>query len=234
MGTLAPCVGPDWADPRFAGNHDCFMLMEHVPGFCPLPTDWKRVTDVQVGIVNTCCRLLARLHARNWGRARVTALVRRCPWLDHRASNASFAPAMAEVVVKPFARQWSHALPASWDLPVLQRYARVLVPVLAYMDATDGAVVELARANGLAAPSVTMLHGDFRATNMIWPGTPRQYNTDTPSRDASNGPVVLDWQLVTIGNPMAEFAHWMTVDLPVEYRRQHEASIFRRCVGACG
>lgn len=214
---------------RSMAGSDLLLVMEAVEGHCPDPTEWTSSEDVPVGVPDMCVVQLARLHASFSG-APAARMARRHRFLDARSEKNALLPAFFQRVAPRYLSQWAHTFPAPWTSSPqraseeLKHAAAVLHDAMAWLDGDTSVISDGEGAQACTTPA-TLLHGDYRATNMVWPTYPSGETARTRATDLSP-PCVLDWQLCQVGNPMVDLAHQFCVDLPVEYRREHERRLF--------
>lgn len=100
----------------------------------------------------------------------------------------------------------------------LARTAQPLLPLLADLRDGLGAYFERARAG-----RQTLVHGDLHMDQVLLPA----------DRDA----VIVDWQLVHLGNVGVDVARLLVMSLPTEQRRRHETGLldtYRTTLEECG
>ncbi len=79
----------------------------------------------------------------------------------------------------------------------------------------DVAAFIASRGEHATTPGSTLLHGDFRLDNLLFPG-------------AGAAPVLLDWQLLGWGPGAGDIAYFLAQSLPLESRRTHEGALLAR------
>ncbi|HSR86778.1 MAG TPA: phosphotransferase [Streptosporangiaceae bacterium] len=134
---------------------------------------------------------LAVLHAAGWDSSELAAL----PWLNRSSPEASAL--MTAVVTELF--------PGFRD-----RYAGRLEP------GTLGLIEDFVpRADRYLADRNeprTIVHGDFRADNLLFGG---------------ERPIVLDWQTASFGSATSDLSYFLGSSLPVPVRQEHEQALVR-------
>jgi aminoglycoside phosphotransferase (APT) family kinase protein len=135
---------------------------------------------------------MAALHAAGWDDPDLEAL----PWLNrHSAEAAEFTAAMVAGLYDGFKERYASRLGPD----VIGLIEDFLPAMPRHLAARDG--------------SSTLMHGDFRADNLLF-GGPR--------------PVVLDWQTCAYGPGAADLAYLLGSSLPVRDRREHERALVER------
>ena len=134
---------------------------------------------------------LAALHAAGWGSPELAAL----PWLNRSSPEASAL--MTAVVTDLF--------PGFRD-----RYAGRLEP--GTLELIEGFVPRADRYLSDRNEPRTIVHGDFRADNLLF----------GPER-----PVVLDWQTTSFGSATSDLSYFLGSSLPVPVRQEHEQDLVR-------
>ncbi|WP_157963848.1 phosphotransferase [Actinocorallia populi] len=171
-----------------AENDDYTVLLEDLAPARP----GDQLAGITVEEAAAAADELALLHAAGWDSPDLAAL----PWLNrHDTASAEFTAAMITGLYEGFRERYADRLSAE-VLTLLEDF----VPRLgAYLTPGSG-------------PS-TLVHGDFRADNLLF-GRPR--------------PVILDWQTCAYGSPLSDLAYLLGSSLPVETRRAHERTLVRR------
>ena len=134
---------------------------------------------------------LAALHAAGWASADLAAL----PWLN-RSSPAATA-LMTAVVTDLFPG-------------FRERYAGRLEP--GALELIEDFVPRAGGYLGDRNEPRTIVHGDFRADNLLF----------GPDR-----PVVLDWQTASFGSATSDLSYFLGSSLPVAVRQEHEQALVR-------
>ncbi len=161
-----------------------------------------RVVDQTIGMDIADARRavdeLAAWHARFWGRSQ--ALV------DSGVAVSIGDPVYPAVLPTVFAEGWEK-LTANADVP-----PEILEVGPRWIDAMPKLLGEL------ASEPTTILHGDYRADNILF---------------ADDGSVVLlDFQLTGHGNASYDLAYFITQSLLVDTASEHERALFDRWVSA--
>jgi Phosphotransferase enzyme family len=135
---------------------------------------------------------LAALHAAGWGSPELAAL----PWLNRNTPDgaAFLAGVLADLYPGFRARFDGRVEPGT--LPLIEEF---LPRAPGYL-------------GGAEDQPRTIVHGDFRADNLLF-GGPR--------------PVVLDWQTCSYGSPANDLAYFLASSLLVADRQQHEEDLVR-------
>jgi Ecdysteroid kinase-like family len=134
---------------------------------------------------------LAALHAAGWGSPELAAL----PWLNRSSPEASAL--MTAVVTDLF--------PGFRD-----RYAGLLEP--GALELIEDFVPRSDRYLSDRNEPRTIVHGDFRADNLLF---------------GRGRPVVLDWQTTSFGSATSDLSYFLGSSLPVSVRQQHERDLVR-------
>jgi Ecdysteroid kinase-like family len=137
-------------------------------------------------------RELAALHAAGWDAAELAAL----PWLNR--SGADGAATLAAVLTDLYPR-------------FRERYAGRLEP--GTFSLIEDFLPKAASYLAAGAEPRTIVHGDFRADNLLFGAT---------------RPVVLDWQTAGFGAGTGDLSYFLASSLPVAVRRQYEEALVRR------
>jgi len=135
---------------------------------------------------------LALLHAAGWDSHELAAL----PWLNRSSPAASAF--MSTVVTDLF--------PGFRD-----RYAGQLEP--GTLELIEDFVPRAGRYLSDRREPRTIVHGDFRADNLLF----------GPER-----PVVLDWQTASFGSATSDLSYFLGSSLPVAVRQEHEQALVRQ------
>ncbi len=133
---------------------------------------------------------LAALHAAGWESQDLAALA----WLNRGTPDAAAFLAGAVSDLYPGFRDRYADRVQPGTLSLIEDF---LPCAAGFLAGTDG-------------EPVTIVHGDFRADNLLF-GGPR--------------PVVLDWQTCSYGNPAGDLAYFLGSSLPVARRRQYEEAL---------
>lgn len=139
---------------------------------------------------------LAAWHARWWGRADALA-----------ASGTTVSlgdPMYPALLPMVFAEGWEKVTGAM----------HVPAPILAVGERYAGAIEGLLR--DLSEAPTTMLHGDYRADNMLF--------------DADGRVALLDFQLIGTGRGVYDLAYFVTQSLSAETAADQEAALFERWI----
>ena len=141
---------------------------------------------------------LSALHAAGWDSRELAAL----PWLN-RSSPASAALMTGAVAgLYPGFRERFEQRLAAETLPLIEKF----IPKTAtYLES--------------AAGPRTLVHGDFRADNLLF----------GPDR-----PAVLDWQTCSFGTGVSDLSYFLASSLPVPDRQRHERDLVRRYQAGLG
>jgi aminoglycoside phosphotransferase (APT) family kinase protein len=134
---------------------------------------------------------LAALHAAGWARADLAALA----WLNR--SSPAAADLLRAVVTDLF--------PGFRD-----RYADRMEP--GSLELIEQFVPQLDRYLADRNEPRTIVHGDFRADNLLF---------------GPAGPVVLDWQTASFGTGSSDLSYFLGSSLPVPVRQEHEQALVR-------
>ncbi len=134
---------------------------------------------------------LAALHAAGWDRADLAAL----PWLNRSSPEASaLMTAVLTDLYPGFRDRYAGRLE-----PDTVSLIEDFLPVAArYLSAGEG--------------TRTIVHGDFRADNLLFGGA---------------RPAVLDWQTCSFGPGPGDLSYFLGSSLPVPQRRAHERDLVR-------
>jgi hypothetical protein len=135
---------------------------------------------------------LAALHAAGWQSDSLAAL----SWLNRSGPEASALMASAVEQLYPGFRD---------------RYAGRLEP--GTLPLLEAFVPQVGRYVAVRDEPRTIVHGDFRADNLLF-GHAR--------------PVVLDWQTASFGSATGDLSYFLASSLPVDVRREHEEALVRR------
>jgi hypothetical protein len=136
---------------------------------------------------------LAALHAAGWGSERLAAL----PWLNRNTPDSASLLASVVTQLYPGFRDRFTGRVDPGTLPLIEDFLP-LVP--GYLDGS-----------GDSQPR-TIVHGDFRADNLLF-GGPR--------------PFVLDWQTCSYGSAAGDLAYFLASSLQVPDRQRHEQDLVR-------
>jgi len=132
---------------------------------------------------------LAILHATCWGSPALAAL----GWLNrHDPARTASTAAMVTALYGGFRQRYADRL-APETLGVMETF----VPRLAAYLADRG-------------PASTLVHGDFRADNLLF---------------GRGRPAIVDWQSCQLGLGTADLSYFLGSSLPVSQRREHEGSL---------
>jgi hypothetical protein len=134
---------------------------------------------------------LAALHAAGWASTDLAAL----PWLNRSSPEA--AALMTAVVTDLFPG-------------FRERYAARLEP--GTLDLIERFLPCLGRYLSDRSEPRTIVHGDFRADNLLF----------GPAR-----PIVLDWQTASFGSGTSDLSYFLGSSLPVPVRQEHEHALVR-------
>lgn len=138
---------------------------------------------------------LARWHAAWWGRADALA---------EAGATLSLADAIYPAVVPMvFDEGWDKIVAAGIPIP----------PAIAAVRPRFNAAIEHLLADLAQAPT-TMIHGDFRADNLVF--------------DAAGAVAAFDFQLIGTGSGSYDLAYFVTQSLEVELAASAERSLFER------
>lgn len=162
-----------------------------------------RIIDQTVGMeiddAERCVDALAQWHARWWGRAEPVA---------ERGSAVSLAdPIYPAVLPMVFAEGWDKMQKEVDDIP-----AEIRSVAPGWSAAMPQMMLTLAQA------PTTLIHGDYRADNILF--------------DRDDNVVLLDFQLTGVGSGAYDLAYFVTQSLSPDVAAANEAALFDRYVGA--
>ena len=154
---------------------------------------------MDIGDAERCVEELARWHAAWWGAADAVA---------DRGSAVSLAdPIYPAVLPMVFGEGWEKLQKEVGDIP---EEIRAVAP--GWSDAMP------AMLQSLATSPTTLIHGDYRADNILF--------------DADGGVVLLDFQLTGVGSAAYDLAYFVTQSLAPEVAATNETALFDRYIAA--
>lgn len=162
-----------------------------------------RIVDQNLGMdiadAERCVEELARWHATWWGTAEAVA---------ERGSAVSLAdPIYPAVLPLVFGEGWEKLQKEVDHIP-----AEIRSVAPGWSDAMP------AMLQSLATAPTTLIHGDYRADNVLF--------------DADGGVVLLDFQLTGVGSGAYDLAYFVTQSLAPEVAATNEAALFERYIAA--
>lgn len=177
---------------------------------CPNCTDFillmEDLAPARVGDQLTGCsakqaelvvRELAEFHAAWWESPRLKDLT--WVWAFNNPIRSQAAVVAYTAAWGPFKQTWSKHVPAAL-LEAGEKFPAAIPKLL----------------DRLAAPPVTISHGDLRVDNLFF-GTP----------EGGDPLAVVDWQIMTIGNGLFDLAYFMSGGVPADIRRASEMDLLR-------
>jgi hypothetical protein len=174
-----------------SGPDEYVVLLEDLAPACPGDQLQGIGSDDAAAAISE----LAALHAAGWGSPALAAL----PWLNRSSPEGTALLTGAVTGLYPGFRDRYAGLVEAETLTLIEDF---LPHLPAYLAAREG--------------PETIVHGDFRADNLLFGGT---------------RPVVLDWQTCSFGSPGGDLAYFLGSSLQVHDRQQHEEHLVRQYHG---
>ena len=153
-----------------------------------------QIGGMTLGEVEIALGELAKLHAPVWGDTSVTGL----PWLNYGDETRDQAVAFSAMLFDMFLERYATDLDEPTEA-VIRQYRDLVGPALLHEH-----------------HSVTVIHGDYRADNMLYDG-----------RDGGVPLVVVDWQTVGSGPGLLDVAYLLGTGLDAGVRAANEERLVR-------
>ena len=196
---LSPVRSPALLYGDFAGGSNRFVLvLEDL-------NEMQKVSQIDgasVGQARRALRTLAKLHGTFWNRGDQPPLNR---IYDVLASRRRAALQLAYV---------------SNLAPTFERFGSLFSPAMRGLAEAYGPRIA-AHIDAVAAGPRTLIHGDARLDNILFPATPG-LDEDTAAREGQEEVALIDWQVSGLSTPLYDVAYFLGSSVTNEIRRRVE------------
>ncbi len=196
---LSPVRSPALLYGDFAGGSNRFVLV--LEDLKEMQTV-SQLEGASVAQARRALRTLARLHATFWNRG------------DQPPLNCIY-DALAARRRAPLQLAYLANL-----APALERFGSLFSPAMRGLAEAYGPRVA-AHIDEVAAGPRTLIHGDFRLDNILFPAAPGEAE-DAAAREGEEEIALIDWQVSGLSTPLYDAAYFLGSSVTTEVRRRVE------------